>query len=127
MDYELERLRIQVETLTRENTMLRKSIVQLANSEPPAQQHSPTSIAAADKARHHVAIDRQQVLQYIIRAANHGATDDEIQEGLKMNPSTERPRRIELWHAKLVVDSGRTRPTRSGRQAIVWVANLKEH
>lgn len=45
-----------------------------------------------------------------------GATDEEIQDFLSMNPSTQRP------HRGLVVDSGRTRLTRSGRKATVWVA-----
>lgn len=55
---------------------------------------------------------------------NHpdGLTDDEMQTHLSMNPSTQRPRRIELVEAKLVKDSGRTRLTQSRRQAVVWVA-----
>jgi hypothetical protein len=48
------------------------------------------------------------------------ATDEEIQLGLEMSGSTERPRRVELVAAGRIVDSGRTRPTQSGRQAVVW-------
>jgi hypothetical protein len=51
-----------------------------------------------------------------------GATDEEIQHELQMNPSTQRPRRIELVEAKLVLDSTMKRPTSSGRQAVVWIA-----
>jgi len=49
-----------------------------------------------------------------------GATDEEIQTWLGMNPSTQRPRRVELVKKGLVVDSGKTRQTRSGRKATVW-------
>jgi len=51
-----------------------------------------------------------------------GATDQEIQDALSMDPSTERPRRVDLVKRGLVKDSGRTRLTRSGRKATVWVA-----
>jgi hypothetical protein len=50
------------------------------------------------------------------------ATDEEIQDFLSMNPSTERPRRIELWKAGLIEDSGHTRQTKSGRAAAIWRA-----
>jgi hypothetical protein len=39
-----------------------------------------------------------------------------------MNPSTQRPRRIELMQVRLVKNSGRTRLSRAGRPASVWVA-----
>lgn len=51
-----------------------------------------------------------------------GATDEELQDLLQMNPNTERPRRVELVRMGLVRDSGLTRTTRSGRKATVWVA-----
>jgi hypothetical protein len=47
-------------------------------------------------------------------------TDEEMQVRLEMNPSTQRPRRIELVGMGLVVDSGTTRKTRSGRSAVAW-------
>lgn len=50
-----------------------------------------------------------------------GATDDEIERLLDMRHQTVSARRRELVLAGLVVDSGRTRATRSGRQATVWV------
>ena len=62
----------------------------------------------------------------LIRGAMHwpdpGATDEDIARYIHMNPSTVRPRRLELVEAGLVRDSGRTRKTRSDREAIVWVA-----
>lgn len=51
-----------------------------------------------------------------------GLTDHQLQDFLAMNPSTERPRRVELVRAGLVRDSGLRRLTPSGRKAVVWVA-----
>ena len=51
----------------------------------------------------------------------YGLTDDEIEQTLDMRHQTVSARRRELVLLGKVVDSGRTRPTRSGRQATVWV------
>lgn len=88
--------------------------------EPPAQPHSPTSKAAAEAIEPAVGTLQARVLAYIRQCGLCGATDDELQRFLEMDPSTERPRRIELQRKGLIRDSGKTRPTRSGRQAIVW-------
>lgn len=88
---------------------------------PPAQVHSPTSQAAASEIRPLASALRRAVFEEIARRGVAGATDDEIQQALGMNPSTERPRRIELWRAGLVADSGQRRPTATGRLAVVWV------
>jgi hypothetical protein len=64
---------------------------------------------------------RRIVLDMIRMAGEHGATDDEMQLELGMNPSTQRPRRVELVDDGWVEDSGRSRPTRSGVAAVVWV------
>lgn len=57
-----------------------------------------------------------------LREFSGGLTDHQMQQMLGMNPSTQRPRRIELCESGLVMDSGRTRPTPSGRKAVVWIA-----
>lgn len=62
---------------------------------------------------------RRRVLDHIARTG--GATDEEMQQALDMNPSTQRPRRVELVDDGWVEDSGRTRKTPSGRDAVVWV------
>lgn len=89
---------------------------------PPAQRHSPTSVAAAERIEPDAATLRAAVLAFIRGRGDHGATDEEVQDGLVMNPSTERPRRRELQQAGMVRDSGRTRLTRSNRKAVVWMA-----
>jgi hypothetical protein len=64
---------------------------------------------------------RIAVYEFVCSQYEHGATDEEIQAGLDMNPSTQRPRRVELVEAGLIKDSRRTRLTRSKRPAVVWV------
>lgn len=87
----------------------------------PYQPHSETSRAAAEAIAPSLN-ELQAVVYEAIKAAGlEGRTDDELQVELGMNPSTERPRRIEVEKYGLVTDSGRTRPTRSGKQAHVWV------
>lgn len=91
-------------------------------SQPPAQAHSPTSRGAARQIRPDASRLRGRVLGFLLERGDTGATDEEIQLALAMNPSTERPRRIELVEAGACCDSGRTRPTSSGRKAVVWLA-----
>lgn len=84
----------------------------------PSVNGSITSAAAAD------ALDattlnamQRRVLAYL---EEHGpATDEEIATGLGMNPSTQRPRRIELARRGLIAEAG-TRRTTSGRMAVIW-------
>lgn len=87
----------------------------------PYQHHSDTSRAAAMEAMADAPTWRGRVLR-LLREAEGGLTDEEIQARLHMNPSTERPRRIELVNFGLVKDSGATKTTRSGRAAVIWIA-----
>ena len=80
------------------------------------QATSQEAFARIQGNRHNL---RGQVF-YFIRDCALGATDDEVQVGLDMNPSTERPRRAELFTQGLIEDSGTRRKTQSGRLAIVW-------
>lgn len=93
------------------------------NFNSPFQSHSETSIDAARSIRSDTGRLRAMVLDYIRNASTpYGATDEEIQRVLGMNPSTERPRRVELVNLGLVRDSGYKRKTSSGRLAVVWCA-----
>lgn len=85
-----------------------------------AQPHSPTSIAAAERIEPAAETLRGKALNYL-RSVN-GATDEQIQQALGLNPSTARPRRVELTEKGLVVESGEARKTSSGRWAVVWKA-----
>lgn len=88
----------------------------------PYQPHSGPSRDAAEAMRGGAAVSDREAVLRVIDGKMGGLTDEEIQRVLKLNPSTERPRRIELVKAGLVRDSGRKRQTISGREATVWVA-----
>lgn len=88
--------------------------------DPPAQRHSATSVAAADDIKPS-ANRLRAVVWAAIGGAADGLTDEEGIDLTGLPPSTYRPRRVEGVQAGRVADSGRTRPTRSGRKAVVWV------
>lgn len=85
----------------------------------PAQQHSVTSMQAADALDEKTLTRLHRLVLDFLRARPEGATDEEIASGLGLNPSTQRPRRIELAQRGLVVEAG-VRKTASKRNATVW-------
>lgn len=88
----------------------------------PYVRKSDTSKAAAEAIEPALNSLRGQVLARLRMVGEYGMTDEQIQHALNMDPSTERPRRIELWRAGLVKDSGKRRRTSKNRIAVVWVA-----
>lgn len=90
--------------------------------EPPAQKHSPTSQAAAASIKKAIGPLHREILDYLRRAEVRvtGATDEEMQIKLDMGANTQRPRRRELELMGRVEDSGKTRQTKSGREAVIW-------
>lgn len=87
---------------------------------PPAQSHSATSRAAADSIAPAAGTLRYKLLAWL---REHGpATDEQMQLGVPMTASTQRPRRCELVAAGYVIATDETRATSSGRQAVVWRA-----
>lgn len=85
----------------------------------PAVHGSVTSAKAADSLGPATLNAMQRRVLELLRENPHGLTDEEQQSALAMNPSTQRPRRIELVRRGLVVEAG-TRKTASGRMATVW-------
>lgn len=86
---------------------------------PPHVASSTTSLEAAE----HIAESAKSLRARVLEALKTGPkTDEELQLYLDMNPSTERPRRIELVAKGLVLDSGERRTTKSGRKAVLWKA-----
>jgi hypothetical protein len=78
-----------------------------------------TSYAASVYMAPRVGTVRQQVLDDLKR---HGpATDPEIQARMRMEPNTERPRRVELVEGGFVRDSGQ-RKRHHGKEHIIWEA-----
>jgi DNA-binding NarL/FixJ family response regulator len=88
--------------------------------DPPSQRHSLTSGQAAKEIKPHVTKLQARVLGFI-RDHPRGVTDEQIADGLEMNPSTVRPRRGELLAKKLIKQNG-TGKTKSGRSAALWVS-----
>jgi len=86
------------------------------------------SRAAADSIEDARGTQRRLVLAAIRAAGPAGLTDDELQELLELDGSSERPRRWELWklEAIAVKVDGEGHPvkrlTRTQRRAVVWVA-----
>lgn len=86
----------------------------------PWQIHSQESQDAAFSMIGRAETIRDRVLA-LIRGSCDGLTDEELTEMMGLNPSTVRPRRIELMNRGLITDFGRRR-NHSGRLALIWVA-----
>ncbi|MFM9921896.1 hypothetical protein VLK31_02795 [Variovorax sp. H27-G14] len=89
---------------------------------PPYQRHSATSRRAAERIAPMAHTKRGEVLAFLASCGPNGATDEEMQRRMPMPANTQRPRRIELVADGFVKSSGKTRITRSGDYAVVWVA-----
>ena len=88
----------------------------------PFQQHSVTSIEAAISIARRLGPMELEILNLIEQcqaAGGNGLTDEELIT--TFGSQSARPRRIWLAATGKVRDSGFTRKTRSGRNAVVWV------
>lgn len=91
----------------------------------PPTNGTPTSNAAAGRIEPTAGTLRALVLAYVRQCGEIGATDEEMQTALSMNPSTQRPRRQELEKLGLILRTSRARPTRSGRSAVIFIATYE--
>ena len=84
----------------------------------PAQQHSPTSVAAAESLSTDKKITQRQQILDLLR--DRGAmTDEAIGLALHMDLNAVRPRRMKLVSDGLVRQAGEGRTT-SGHRAATW-------
>lgn len=90
--------------------------------DPPAQRHSPTSVAAAQSMKGKLGPLHTKIFNYLYDHPE-GATDEKMQDALQMAQNTQRPRRVELERAGRIKDSGRYDLTKSRRKATVWVVS----
>ena len=92
----------------------------------PCVRDSPTSVMAAERKRN-VWTDRRRVITLLDKLGTMGATDEEMQNILKMNENSQRPRRVSMAKEKVgfIVNSGRTRATERHREATVWIITPK--
>ncbi len=81
---------------------------------------SATSRAAARSVQHRVGTDCGRILELLIGQRSYGATCCEIERMLGLSHQTASARVRQLAKASMIEDSGSTRATRTGRQAIVW-------
>jgi len=89
---------------------------------PPYAQGSETSALAALRMRGPAASLRERIYDYIVDRGRYGATRDEIEADLKLRGNTVRPRCRELEEVGRVLKTPNRRKTRSGRDAVVYVA-----
>lgn len=80
-----------------------------------------TSKAAADSIAPSAGTLRGRIRDWLASRGTTGGTCDEVEVALDMRHQTASARCKELRDAGTILDSGRTRPTRSGRQAVVLV------
>lgn len=102
------------------NALLLEKLSQVSSA--PYKPHSATSRAAAKAIEPVAGTQRALILEEIRIMYSYGRTDSELQFFCSLAGDTVRPRRGELFKDGLIVDSGRTRKTASGRNAVVWVA-----
>lgn len=96
---------------------------------PDAQAHPPcrhdarsTSRAAAESMREAAPTIRETVRRFIDGRGGAEAMAGEVLMAPQLRTSTTSARFRELAQASAICDAGRTRPTTSGRQAVVWIA-----
>jgi len=82
---------------------------------------TPTSRAAAESVKHSAASMRSQILQLLRTRADLGLTCDDVEVYRGYRHQTASARIRELSLSGHIRNSGKTRKTRSGREAIVWV------
>lgn len=83
-----------------------------------AREPQETSLKAALRALPKSGTKRARYYDHLKRCG--GATDEEMERALGISGNTVRPTRVSLVRDGLVEDSGLTRPTISGNDAIVW-------
>ena len=88
--------------------------------------HPSTSHQAAHSLAESAANLRERVFAAIERAGDDGLTAEEIEGLTRLGGNTVRPRLCELREAKRIVQTDRTRKTRSGRNAHIYVIEIPD-
>ena len=87
----------------------------------------PMSQGAAEEARPSYTQACRKILRMLNQAGDEGSTDEEGEELLHMSGNSYRPARVALVKLGYAAKSGRSRKTRSGRSANIWIATITEH
>lgn len=102
-----------------------KTQLELYGGRPPFVRGSATSEAASDSIAAARGKIQSQVLAHVAALGDFGATCDEVEDALALRHQTASARIRELYQINLLLKTDRTRPTRSGRKAAVYVARKK--
>jgi hypothetical protein len=86
------------------------------------KQTTLNSIIAYEEAKKDAAVERKRYYDLLLSRGPHGATDDEVLQFTSIGENAVRRCRLNLMKMEAVESSGLNRPTRTGRQATVWVA-----
>lgn len=86
------------------------------------KQTQLNSLLAYEEAKKKAVVERQSYYNYLLSKGSEGATDDEVLQETSINENAVRRCRLNLQKMEAVESSGLNRPTRTGRQATVWVA-----
>lgn len=84
-------------------------------------QGNVNSVAAHDSIKQHTQLLRAKVVMYVRNCGLEGATSDEIEKALQLPHQSISARLTEAKSLRTLVDSGRKRKTRSGRNAAVLI------
>lgn len=82
---------------------------------------NPQSVAAHDSIVIDKARVRRQIITWVSQRGDVGATSDEVERALGLPHQTVSARFSEAKVSGDLIDTGRRRPTRSGRQAAVYI------
>jgi len=88
----------------------------------PRASRRRTSLAAGRSVAHAIGHIEGRILEHVAACGERGATAEETATALELRSATASARFSELGQAGRIIDSGRTRPTSSGRAAIVWIS-----
>lgn len=90
---------------------------------PTSRRNDRPTAKAAPPSAPRISALQQAVTNAIRAAGDDGMTDDELCLSMPhVCEGSAKKRRTEAAAFGAVVDSGRTRPTRTGRQAVVWIS-----
>ena len=82
-----------------------------------------TSEEAKERSEAFKEVQENRIFAFLHSKGKHGATDQEVEDGTGIPGNSERPARLSLEKRGAIKRTKRTRLTRSGCPAIVWVVN----
>jgi hypothetical protein len=107
-----------------QHNLFAASDVEHYGGKPPSVRGSDTSEAAAESVKHDAQHLRAACYVHVLASGDVGVTCDEVEVIMEGRHQTISPRIRELVSEGRIIDSGRRRKTRSGRNAAVYIATV---